>query len=90
MELKTDTNAESDVERVDYTKLASEQAERVAELEARFKEKPADDLTGELDRETDKLRHYENAASGIPHARALFAARQAKKSALGNAIIQPL
>ncbi len=75
---------------VNYAQMASAQSKQVADLKARVKESPSPALTDELDRETDKLRFYENAANGDPRTRAAKAAAAAKQAALGKAIVQPL
>ena len=74
---------------VNYAEMAATQAKHVEELEARMSEAPSDALRDELDRQTDKLRFYQNAAQGNPRVRAAVAANAAEKSALGKGIVKP-
>ena len=87
---QTENKSVAAVLKVNYAEMAATQKKQVADLEARVKESPSPALTDELDRETDKLRFYENAAKGDPRTRAAKAAAAAKQSALGKAIVQPM
>ncbi|MGQ0540573.1 MAG: hypothetical protein ACT4O9_01830 [Blastocatellia bacterium] len=73
-----------------YGDMAAAQRQRVAELEERAKAAPSEALTDELDRQTDKLRFYANAALGNPKLRAALAAAAAKKAALSKVVVQPM
>jgi hypothetical protein len=87
---ETENKSVEAVLEVNYAQMAATQTKQVADLEARQKESPSSALTDELDRETDRLRFYENAAKGDPRTRAAKAAAAAKQSALGKAIVQPV
>ena len=88
MENEKGANVEANIE--DYARLAEGQSKRVAELEKTLGDNATEEQKIELFRETDKLRHYENAVSGIPHARAYLAANAARKSVLNRAVVQPI
>jgi hypothetical protein len=71
-----------------YEEKIERQKESVRRLEESFKKNPSADLRLDLDRETDRLRYYTNAAEGNPKERAKKTAELARTIALDKAVKQ--
>lgn len=88
MENQTDKSNTEKKTPVNYEEKIGQQTKVVNELSDKYKKNPTEELKFELDRETDLLRHYSNAAKGNPRERAKKAAEQAGKITLNRAIQQ--
>jgi len=88
MENEPEKKQSDNKEPVNWTEKIKNQNDSVKKLDESFKKNPSDELRLELDRETDTLRHYTNAANGNPKERAKATADLARKITLDKAIQQ--
>lgn len=88
MEKEAEEKAIEEKKEINYEEKIEHQSKIVKELEDSYKKNATDELRLELDRETDLLRHYTNAAKGNPKQRAKQAAESAGKITLNRAVQQ--
>ena len=88
MEKEPEKQQSENKEAESYEEKIERQKESVKKLEESFKKNPSADLRLDLDRKTDKLRHYTNAAKGNPKERAKKTAEFARTIALDKAVKQ--
>lgn len=73
---------------VNYEEKIGQQTETVKKAADSHKQNPSAETELDLDRETDLLYHYTNAAQGNPKKRAKQAAETARKITLNRAVQQ--
>lgn len=88
MEKEPEKRQDENKDTESYEEKIERQTEKVKKLEESFQKNPSADLQLDLDRETDELRHYTNAAKGSPKERAQKTAEFARNFALDKAVRQ--
>jgi hypothetical protein len=88
MENEIQKQATENKQPINYEEKIEQQTLVVKKLEDSYKKNPSAELELDLTRETDLLRHYENAAVGIPKERARIAVEIARSITINKAVQQ--